>query len=274
VNQLKAFLKLIQLASSSQNIENELNKLQLATATNTSSSTVVKVLNEQQPQFKKPITSLTVKSRSEYMGNFKAIISQNLKIKTSISGNGQASLLNLTKLVVNNCDLRHIDKAVFELEHLTVLDFSQNKLPWLDHIEHGTLKELVVAHNEIARVGEHIRLPHVCVLDLSFNKLTRLDKRFCENFKNLSKLRVNNNMLKYVHDAVGYYLTGLNSFYANANELTSLPYSSSFWHLEMIEVHENPFEFNISATASGADATRKKFPSLVELCSRFVVNKK
>ena len=223
---------------------------------------------QKQTQFKKPVTSLTVKSLSEYRSNFKAIISQNLKIKTSIGDPG-TPLLNLTKLIINNCDLKYIDKSLFGLEQLTLFDFSNNKLAELDDFEMRSLKELILANNQIKRIGENVKLPNICVLDASFNQLTDLSKSFCVSFQNLSKLRLNNNKVKNIYDGFGYFLTGLKSFYANANDLKNLPFSFCLLALEMLELNENPFEF-----AQVELKLNKPFPTLVELCSRFVADKK
>ena len=62
---MKSFLKLISLAATSDNLKDELSKIESNKAAS--------------QQVKKPVTSLTIKSKSEYATNFRAIISQNLK---------------------------------------------------------------------------------------------------------------------------------------------------------------------------------------------------
>jgi hypothetical protein len=281
------------LASSSQNIGDELNKLQTSvinssgnssttttTSNNKHNSSVlseraqasINQLQQQQP-IKRPVQNLIIKSKSEYMANFKAIISQNLKIKTRI-GEG-IPLLNLTKLVINNCGLKQIDGALFELESLTTLDLSMNKLCELNDFSFWNLNELIVANNQIKHMGTNIRLPRICILDLSHNQLNVIDKHFCMNFQTLKCLKINHNRIKSLCDGFGYYLSSsLSNFYANNNELNCLPYSCSYLRLEMLELQDNPFEYNLLIMPNLNNLTHKKFPTLVELSARFISNKK
>lgn len=259
------FLKLISLASKSENIETELNKLQL------------NVLGERQLQksvqdkpLKKPITTLTVKSRSEYFTNYKSIISQNLNVN---SRTNTASLLNLTKLVITTSDLRVVDKTLFELKQLVHLDLSQNKLPVLDDFELPELAELILSQNEIARIGRNIRLPKLVLLDMSFNKLTSLNRTFCHVFKHISRLKVNNNQITSLDHSFGLYFNHLTYLYMNSNQLVNLPYSFSYIRFDNLELHENPFD-QIQTVIANQASRVSKFPTLVELCARHVVNNK
>jgi hypothetical protein len=135
-NKLRSFLKLISLAATNENLKDELSSIESTTESAT--------INQ---QIKKPVTTLTIKSKSEYNVNFRAIISQNLKIKSSLDNS--KSSLNLIKLVINNCELQHINAAIFKLDHLNHLDLSNNKLESLDNFHINTLNDLIMSNNQI-----------------------------------------------------------------------------------------------------------------------------
>lgn len=247
-------MKTISLAATNENINTELNKIgNLAAQTN--------------QQIKKPVTSLIIKSKSEYATNFRAIISQNLKIKSNLENK---STLVLTKLVINNCDLKHINAAIFQLDHLNTLDLSSNKLEFIDNFHIETLTDLNLSHNELKYIGKNCKLPRLVNLILNNNHLTYLDHSFCRNFTNLSKLILNNNELKHINNKIGYYLTRLKHLEANSNQLDVLPYSFSYIRLEALDLLNNPFQF--ISTSTKLNENRAKFPKLVELACRAVIN--
>ena len=223
-------------------------------------------------QLKKPTTSLIIKSKSEYASNFKAVISQNLKIKTKIGAEKNNFAANLVKLVISNCELKNIDKSIFDLLSLTHLDMSENKLTHIDSFRLERLEELNLSQNSITTFGKDIFLPRLVSLDISHNKLTIIDKKFCINFKNVSKMRVNNNLLTSICHNFGYFFMNLKLFYGSNNQLSNLPYSWSHMRLEMLELNDNPFVYAL--TIPNVSMASKKFPTLVELSARQVVNKK
>ena len=278
------FLKIVHLAGQSANISDELDKLKLKPGTSSCADVVMEDVSnnstkENKPnskdqantKLKKPTTTLTIKSRSEYMSNFRAVISQNLKIKTTI-GTVNSFAANLVKLTINNAELKRIDPSIFELENLNYLDMSNNKLTTLDNFSFKKLEELNLSHNEIDSIGKMIHLPKLINLDLNTNKLIKIDDSFCNNFKTLSKLNLSNNYLKYINCNFGYKIFYLKFLYMSGNQLSSLPYSMSHLRLEMLELHDNPFEYTL--IVPNLNISHKKFPTLVEICSRFVINKK
>ena len=104
---------MIHLAGNSVNIADELNKIPHSEAAATtsgasSSKENLKPSSEKgskdakMMEFKKPTTSLTIKSKSEYFTNFRAVISQNLKIKTAIGTKNNQLTTTLVKLTINN----------------------------------------------------------------------------------------------------------------------------------------------------------------------------
>jgi Leucine-rich repeat (LRR) protein len=258
------------LGATSLNITDELEKLQSSSEISNKKKDSSKESDQQ--QLKKPTTSLIVKSKNEYTSNFKAVISQNLKIKTKIGGDKANLSETLVKLVLNNCELKNIDPSIFDLINLTHLDISSNKLSKIDNFILERLEELNLSQNEIVFIGPNCRTPRLTSLDLSFNKLTKLDKNFCLNFKTIAKLRVTNNVLHTFWSNFGYSFMSLKNFYASNNQLRFLPYSCSHLRLEMLEMHDNPFEFK--QMGLNLNTELKKFPTMVEICARQVLNKK
>lgn len=184
-------------------------------------------------------------------------------------------MLNLLKLVINNCELKKIDASIFELCQLNHLDLSVNKISEIDNFKFSSLVELNLSQNEIKYIGKNVCLPKLVAMDLSNNQMVNLDRNFCINFKSVSKLRFNNNKLKNVYSKIGDYMTSLKHLYANNNEFVNLPYSFSYLRLEMLELHDNPFEYIIFTNTNKLDnGNQGNFPSLVELCARAIVDKK
>lgn len=261
---LKSFLKIIHLANSNaSNISDELNKIKQSITETSATSTSA---NE---QIKKPISTITLKSRKEYLKNFKTIISQNIQLKTTLKNNGHA-VCGLTNITLNNCELKRIDPCLFELPELLNLNLSGNKFTQIDDLNFMKLVELNLSNNQIISIGKNINLPRLINLDLSHNKITRIDRNFCSNFKNISKLDINSNQLKYVDCYFGHYLFRLKNLNGCDNQLNYLPFSLSQMRFEKLELTNNPFQ-NQSKTN---DSDFKKFPKLVELCARTVVDKR
>ncbi|RNA36408.1 leucine-rich repeat 1 [Brachionus plicatilis] len=218
VNQLKVFLKIVHIAMTSDDFGQELDKIKTKIQTESSCpGRCVKPLVKEMPStsnFKKSITTLTIKSRNEYLSNYRAVISQNLKIKTSIAS---IPTFNLTKLVINNCELKTIDSSIFDFVQLNHLDFSNNKLTMLDNFKMKSLSELILSNNKIKQIGKNIYLPK----------------------------------LKF-----GNYMQHLVCLYANNNQFTNLPFSFSHLRTESVD-----------------QTNEVKFPTLMEICARNVVNK-
>lgn len=220
--------------------------------------------------FKKTITNLIIKSREEYRSNYRAVISQNLKIKSSISS---IPTMNLTKLVINNCELKTIDSSIFDFIQLNYFDFSHNKLTLFDNFKLKSLTELILSNNQIKHIGKNIYLPKLVNLDLSHNQLEYLDLNFCINFRNVARLRINNNKIKNVTKKFGNYMNHLVTLNANSNQFENLPFSFSHLRMENIELNDNPFEFTIYSNIQ-SKCYENKFPTLLEICARNVVNNK
>lgn len=107
-------------------------------------------------------------------------------------------------------------------------------------------------------------------LDLSNNLLTKITNLFGLNFKKLITLNLKSNQLKYLYPNFGYNLLSLKYFDASMNQLNSLPYSVSYMRLEMLDLQGNQFDF----TQLLNKPKESKFPTLVEIAARQVINKR
>ena len=113
-------------------------------------------------------------------------------------------------------------------------------------------------------------MPNLIKLDLSNNLLTGLNHLFGQSFKKLVTLNLKSNKLKYLYPNFGYNLLCLKYFDASMNQLDSLPYSVSYLRLEMLDLQGNPFDFLQNLNKPN----KVKFPTLVEIAARQVVNKR
>ena len=265
---MKAFLKLVHLAEKSNDLTKELETIQ---------ESLIKQAASQQQQkpdlYKKPITNLIVKSRNEYFVKFKPLVSQNLKAKT-IQGE-EFCLLNLTKLVLSNCELKEIHSSVFELKQLENLNLSENKLSEIDGFRFNRLVDLNLSQNEIKRIGDSCSMPRLSRLDLSSNQLVHIDKRFFSTFKNISHLRLNSNRIRMFNSDFGYQMTRLIQLNAAYNHLSQLPYSLASLRLEMLEINDNPLESELKIEQNKKYYFEQAyFPTLAELSARKVINKR
>jgi Leucine-rich repeat (LRR) protein len=222
--------------------------------------------------FKKPIRTLTINSKTEYLANL-SVLSTLSKKANSIIESRNSIHRNLTKLTINQSELQGLQNWIFEMKNLIYLDLNHNRLKHFDDFKHESLKELFLAHNELNTIGRNISLPKLINLDLSNNQLIKLDAYFNLNFKDLLRLRINNNKIKCIHHDFGYLFQSLKYFYANDNEFSYMPYSLKLLRLEMLELHNNPFQSSNPSNASSF-ISNQQFPMLVEICARFVVNQK
>ncbi len=115
-------------------------------------------------------------------------------------------------------------------------------------------------------------MPQLAKLLLDNNKLSCLDHHFCSKFSKLITLSLNNNQLTQLPANFGYCLLSLKYLFITSNQLNSIPHSFSFLRLEMLDLQTNPFDFKSIINKTTNPST--KFPSLVELASRFVANKR
>jgi len=120
--------------------------------------------------------------------------------------------------------------------------------------------------------GRNFHLPQLAKLLLDNNKLTRLEHHFCSKFSKLITLSLNNNQLVHLPPNFGYSLLSLKYLFATSNQLDTLPYSFSYLRLEMLDLQTNPFDFKSRFATTKNPST--KFPTLVELAARFLVNKR
>ena len=259
MNQLKSFLKIIHLAANSPNFNDESIK----------ANTISEDLNKENQKLKKPVTSVSIKSKSEYNSNFRAIISQNLTIKSKLD-NKNVQTLNLLRLTINNCELKQINASIQDLKQLVHLDLSNNKLSAFDNFSLNNLQDLNLSCNEIKYIGKNCHLPNLSILNLNSNQIRVLDQSFCNNFRSLTNLLLKSNKIEFITPNFGYNFLHLKHLDASNNLLDTLPFSLSYLRLETLELQNNPFDFGKLLKREN----EKKFPTLVEICARKIINKK
>jgi len=242
-SQLKAFLKIIHLASSHQH-EKELNSIK------------VDSVKKEYKQLKAPQTSLVAKTHKEFLVQ---------KCSYSV-----AYSISLTKVIFTECKLKDVNKFIIALKNLVHLDLSQNEIECeIENFDFPQLMELNLSKNKIKSFGRRNSMPSLAQLDLSFNQIEVITVDFCRAFQNVLRLRLNNNQIKYVNSNFGYLLRSLKALYVSDNQLQYLPFSITKLRMEMIDVQNNQFEL---APITKNLNLQFNFPKLAELCSRVVVN--
>ena len=144
VSQLKSFLKIVHLAANNPNFNDE----------SLIAESKEVDLNKENKQMKKPLTSISIKSRKDYLNNFRAIISQNMSIKSKLDNKCAASL-NLLRLTINEAEIKYINKSMFELKQLVYLDLSNNNIEVINDFSFDVLEELILTNNKIKFLGEY-----------------------------------------------------------------------------------------------------------------------
>lgn len=267
VNQLKLFLKSIQLASinrlNDDNVDLNKENTKASSATAALSSAMASV----QP-VKKPQTSINIQEPAEYIKLLKCYKDKSYNYKES-----------LQKLQINNCNMyaNKLNKNLFNnyFKQLAILNLnSNNLLGELNDLYLPCLKELYLAHNGLTTFNyESCNLTNVYYLDLSFNKFELVPNKFCILFKNLKYLRLNNNEIKYLNNNFGnYYTINLKQLYLSSNQLMYLPYSVFNLRLDILELDNNLFQYKQHYSDYNQYNRTNAFPRLTELASRCIVN--
>jgi LRR-repeat protein 1 len=271
VNQLKSFLKIVNMTSKTTKITDDDIKLVAKSNKPVTTQDNIKAFTNTTNQLKRPTTTLIIKSKKEYLSNYRPVISQTLIYNSDPSQASQSTLLtNLVRLDINNCSLKSIDKSMLLLINLKYLDLSNNNFKVVETFQFPMLQELILVQNEIETINTNCFMPKLISLDISNNRLTAITQDFCSIFSNLSKLRINGNRLKYIENKFGYTMLNIKSLVANGNLLKSLPFSFCNLRLEMIELQSNPFEFDHNQIID----TKRKMITLTELSAKTIVNKK
>lgn len=262
VPQLKAFLKILNSAANSPKFSEETFAQAQKEAVD---------LDKENKQLKKPITSISITSKKAYESNFRAVISQNLfYIKSKIDIKG-SNIMNLVRLTMTGCELKQLNRSIFELRQLAYLDLSDNKLTAFDDFAFEALSELNLSNNQIKYIGKKIALPQLIKLTIDNNLLTHLDHHFCLNFTKLMTLSFKNNKIVHLPPNFGYNLLNLKYLDASINQFDTIPHSFSYLRLEIIDLAGNPFDYT---KLLSKPAEKNKFPTLVEIATRYVINRK
>uniref|UniRef100_A0A914PMW6 Leucine-rich repeat protein n=1 Tax=Panagrolaimus davidi TaxID=227884 RepID=A0A914PMW6_9BILA len=166
---------------------------------------------------------ITITSRGERMDNIDSdlnaayftLTKKDFKIKQSITNAksypiNEGFSANLIDLSINTRQLKRIDMRWFALNHLTILDLSNNKL--------GLMNEF-----EWKKFSKISRLTTLTTLNLSNNGITELPSEFVHSIPNgLTNLLLSNNELAYLPDEI-CDLRRLIMFFADNNPLDDLP---------------------------------------------------
>lgn len=205
-------------------------------------------------QLKKPQENLIVQKYNDFL---------TLKCAYSVPYSS-----SLRKIVFNECKLQALNKHLLNCKNLEYLDLSSNELEFIEKLDYPSLNHLNLSKNKIKLV-KNCNLPKIANVDLSHNKLKYIDTEFCRIFKEVIQLKLSNNDLCHIHPNFGYELTKLKTIYLADNPLKYVPYSITKLRFEFIEIQNNDFDFSLLDRNLNDN---KKFPKLVEIASRKVLN--
>ncbi|KAK9885913.1 hypothetical protein WA026_013789 [Henosepilachna vigintioctopunctata] len=181
---------------------------------------------------------------------------------TDFEKTNEMSYLNLS-----NNSISSISSAAFgTLYKLKQLDLSRNKIAKIKLEFLSGLSEVYLAHNELTfeSINSINRLPHLEILDLSFNKLKGTSKIFSNfpslvtlnlegnnlilendmftNLTQLEKLSLSNNGIIHIPDLIFNRTTSLVELNLSNNKLESLDYNdvfSSLTNLQILDLSRN-----------------------------------
>lgn len=119
-----------------------------------------------------------------------------------------ADILKTNKTLTNSAYSLDLSSA-----NLTIIDTSLL-------FQSMTLHELILKNNKLERIDKnHLKLPNLKKLDLSFNKLEFIDKESFKDLKTLEYLNVANNRFTTFEKLAFHHLSNLNEIILNYNDL-------------------------------------------------------
>ena len=141
--------------------------------------------------------------------------------------------------------------AICLLPKLETLHAGHNSVHTLELLLGASVTEVDASHNDITQltlVPGPIGQPYaLCTLDVSYARLTTLDKFALSNLTSLRYLRLDHNRIRYIPDCVGD-LHSLISLSCSNNQLIALPSNlGKLQKLEMLDAHSNSLD-NIPVT--------------------------
>lgn len=240
VDVLKKFLVIVKLAFKGEDTGEHLNN----------------ILQPKNADLEKPKTSMKILSKEQY------------PIRTSFP-------TSLETLIVNFCSLKKFDSRFLRLVHLKTLDLSKNNLSTLcDSLDDlKCLKCVYLQENQLKCVpaclikGETAN--RIQLLDLSSNQIEGLPNRIT-SLKNIVTLKLDNNQIQYLPNNIGQ-LQQLQFLHISNNKLKFLPWSFVKLHLGTLDISENLFHEELGIEFR---TDIEGVPSLFELSSRYIVNKR
>uniref|UniRef100_A0A0P4WPQ2 Ig-like domain-containing protein n=1 Tax=Scylla olivacea TaxID=85551 RepID=A0A0P4WPQ2_SCYOL len=135
-------------------------------------------------------------------------------------------LVNLQKLWLNHCEIKHLERGAFNmLDNLVDLDLSKNLLrvvPTAALIDIPGLRELSLAHNDLATIpaDAFAPSPDLVTLDLSNNRIRSINPKAFRCLATLEVLKLSGNLLVYLMQDLLVPLKALHGLNLNNNPWT------------------------------------------------------
>ncbi len=169
-----------------------------------------------------------IDSGVDVLDELEQILGIEFYISTNSLGNAPSVLIRNGKIIgldLSNLGLKEIPECIQRLEHLEILDMSQNmneEIPdWIGKLK--SLKKLISGH-KIKRLPESIgQLTSLQFLNLAGNQIEELPNSI-GNLVSLKELRLYSNKIKTLPDTIGN-LINLEDLSLNENPLKLLPES-------------------------------------------------
>uniref|UniRef100_A0A7M5V3V4 Leucine rich repeat containing protein n=2 Tax=Clytia hemisphaerica TaxID=252671 RepID=A0A7M5V3V4_9CNID len=182
----------------------------------------------------------------------------------------------LETLIINGCVLQRLDARILELDALTILDLSLNKLKTLPECLDGlqSLRCLNLSNNDFdcfpccLLQGETADRIHI--LEMNFNKISYLPNNFVR-LKNLHTLKIKDNHLVSIPHSFGN-MKSVQRLELTNNMLQCLPWSFLKLKFDFLDISGNAFgEMNVGLLD---EKYHKELPvpsTLFEICCRKII---
>ena len=160
--------------------------------------------------------------------------------------NVYSSFVLYSSISVTNIHAKTINDFLFANYCAIAIDLSKNHIEFMSaksfsQIVH--LEKLNLARNWIESIDNLIDsfdVDTLSELDLSFNKIQKLSKRFTSHFKNLSKLTLSYNKIDYIDDSVFESLINLEKISLDNNKLKMIQ-NYTFYNLVKLDTLDLSF---------------------------------
>ncbi|XP_012539637.1 vasorin [Monomorium pharaonis] len=165
-----------------------------------------------------------------------------------ISLQNQIHLQEVTELILRGNEFDSFLDCSTNLEHLRILDLSQNHLQRFFFLckEEYNLQVLNVSHNKLEYIDDNAlndRIPKLKILDLSFNKLTIVNETMLQHLTILEYLSLSHNPIgDGIHESAFWNLRALK--HLNLSSISAPYFSADFFktltNLSTLDLSWNP----------------------------------